>query len=338
MSLFQRLNRAAQKLDVCVCFRCHYHYYHHLFRRQAETMKYSQEAIEAIGCHEATKINTKKLNARQFVAFYNRTPEEAFDLWEMCAHTIEQKTHPKHLFWCLMFMKLYLPMDVLSVMLDTSLPTLNKWIWLWIESIANRHVDVIHWTRRYRNVPRDRNVWSLITVDGTDFGIEEPLPFSKQWKSPKGKGAAVKYEVAISIYSGDIVWIYGPHEGSKHDYKILKEMLMKMLEEGEMVEADAGYGLPGRGGIANDGVVRSKNDYHSEEEMREKSILRARHETANHRFKTWSILKQDFRNKKELHMYAFYAIAVMTQMSIDNGNVLFSFQPKTLTKQDRYYI
>ncbi len=221
-------------------------------------------------------------------------------------------------------------------MLETSIPTLNKWIWIWIESIANRHVDVIHWTRRYRNAPE--SVWCLITVDGTDFRIGEPLPFSTHWKSPKGRGASVKHEGAISIYSVDIVWIYGPHEASKHDYTILKEMLMKMLEEGEMVEADAGYGIPGRGGVANDGVVRSKNGYQSEEEMREKSTLRARHETANHRFKTWSILKQDFRSKKELHMYVFYAIAVMTQLSIDNGNVLFSFQPNTLTKEDKYYI
>ena len=121
---------------------------------QAATMKYSEEDIEAIGCYEACR-KAQKLNRRQFVAFYNRTPNETFELWEMCAHTIETKTHPKHLFWCLMFMKLYLPMDVLSIMLETSIPTLNKWIWIWIESIANRHVDVIHWTRRYRNAPRE---------------------------------------------------------------------------------------------------------------------------------------------------------------------------------------
>mmetsp|Transcript_17549 Transcript_17549/g.32477 ORF Transcript_17549/g.32477 Transcript_17549/m.32477 type:complete len:363 (+) Transcript_17549:249-1337(+) len=303
---------------------------------QYTTMKYSKAVIEVIGCCVASKNERKKLNQRAFVAFYNRTPEEAFELWEYCAPLIEKKTHPKHLFWSLMFMKLYVPIDCLSIMLDTCVPTLTRWIWLWIETIANRHVEVIHWTRRYRNAPND--IWCMVTVDGTDFRIAEPTPFSKQWKSPKGKGAAVKYEVAISIYSGDIVWVYGPHEGSKHDYKILKEKLMKMLDKDEMVEADAGYGLPGKGGIANDGIVRSKNDYQSEEEKHDKSVLRARHETVNHRFKTWGILKQDFRNQKELHMYVFYAIAVMTQMSIDNGDVLFGFQPETLTKQERYYI
>ena len=77
-------------------------------------------------------------------------------------------------------------------------------------------------------------------------------------------------------FSGDIVWIYGPHEGSKHDYKIFKELLMKMLEADEMVETDAGYGVVGKG-AGNDGIIRSKNDYMSKEERLEKSDLRARH-------------------------------------------------------------
>jgi hypothetical protein len=47
-------------------------------------------------------------------------------------------------------------------------------------------------------------------VDGTDFKAQEPYPFNRKWMSHKYKGAALKYEVAISIFSGDIVWIYGP--------------------------------------------------------------------------------------------------------------------------------
>lgn len=298
-------------------------------------MKYNHDTIEAIGCYVASRGSQAKLQPRQFVAFYNRTSEEAFDLWELCALSIEPKTHPKHMFWCLAYMKLYVPIDVLAVMLNISVPTLNKWIWKWIESIASKHIDVIHWTKRHRNAP-DR-VWSLVTVDGTDFSIGEPTPFNNAWKSPKAKGASVKYEVAISIYSGDIVWIYGPHQGSKHDYSILKESLKKMLDEGEMVETDAGYGVV-RKGVGSDGIIRSKNDYMSKQEQQEKSQLRARHETLNHRLKTWGILKQQFRNNKKLHQYVFYAIAVMTQMSIDNGDVLFACEPKTLKKQDKYYI
>jgi hypothetical protein len=256
------------------------------------TMRYSVQAIESIGCKIASRDLKDKMKPREFVSFFNRTPDEALELWELCSPNIMPKTSPKHMFWCLMYMKLYIPLDVMAVLLNISVPSLNKWVWIWVESIATRHIDVIHWTKRFQNAPAD--VWCYITVDGTDFTIGEPTPFNKAWKSPKAKGASLKYKVAISIYSGDIVWIYGPHEGSKHDYRIFKEMLMKMLEADEMVETDAGYGVV-RKGVGNDGIIRSKNDYMSKEERSEKSDQRARHETVNRRFKSWGILKQQFQ-------------------------------------------
>ncbi len=300
-------------------------------------MSYTKESIEAIGCEIATKDATKILSQRQFSAMYGRTPDEAYELWEMCGPDILPKTYPKHLFWALMFMKLYLTFDAMGILLDTSLPTLQKWIWKWIEAIASRHVDIIHWSRRFRNAPKD-DVWCFVTVDGTDFRMGEPTPFSSKWKSHKAKGASIKYEVAVSIYSGDIVWIYGPHEGSKNDLTVFREQLQHMLEHEEMIEADAGYGAVGRA-VGTDGIIRSKNDYLSIAEMMEKAEIRARHETVNRRFKVWQILKQEFRNNKKLHQYVFYAAAVMTQMSIDSGNVLFSVEPKLLRKpKGRYYI
>jgi hypothetical protein len=158
---------------------------------------------------------------------------------------------------------------------------------------------------------------------GPDFQIRESTPFNKKWKSPKQKGASVKYEIGISIYSGDIVWIYGPHNGGKHDYTILKEKPANILEEGEMVETDAGYGYHGVAYVS-DRIVRSRDDFASEQERMEKSELRARHETCNRRFKNWGILKQQFHKNKKKHQNVFYAIAVMTQLSIDSGSVLFS--------------
>jgi hypothetical protein len=47
--------------------------------------------------------------------------------------------------------------------------------------------------------------------------------------------------LGISIFSGDIVWRNGPHRGGKNDITIFVERLRDMLEEGEMIEADAGY-------------------------------------------------------------------------------------------------
>jgi hypothetical protein len=297
-------------------------------------MIYTADVVHQIGSDIACKRqNSKLLHLRKFVAFYGRTPEEVSELWSICSPEMVPKPKVIHLFWCLMYMKLYLPMDVMCTLLDTAIATFNKWVWLWIEAISMLHVDIIRWEKRNRNV-LDRNIWCKVSVDGTDFRIGEPMPFDRRWKSPKAAGASVKYEVAISIYSGDIVWIYGPHVGSKHDLAIFREKLKDMLDENEMVEADAGYAYRG---AASDGIIRSRDDYNTKEEKQEKSEVRARHETCNRRFKVWGILKQQFRNDRKKHQLVFYAIAVMTQMSIDNGDVLFGCEPLT-EKQEEYHI
>ena len=162
-----------------------------------------------------------------------------------------------------------------------------------------------------------------ISVDGTDFKVQEPYPFNRKWKSHKYSGAALKYEVAISVFSGDIVWIYGPHRGGKHDLTIFHECLMGMLEEGEMVEADAGY-------MGEADFIRMKLDYTTKEDLMEKEQIRARHETCNRRFKVWSILKNEYHHQICKHEWVFRVIAMFAQMAINNRDCLFGCEPLTL--------
>ena len=87
----------------------------------------------------------------------------------------------------------------------------------------------------------------LVSVDCTDCKISEPYPFQKGWSekwfSPKFKGPGVRYEVGLSIFNGDIVWVNGPFPcGLFPDLKIFMECGMKdNLDNGERVEADDGY-------------------------------------------------------------------------------------------------
>ena len=82
----------------------------------------------------------------------------------------------------------------------------------------------------------------LVTVDGTDFCINEPKPFWPGWKSFKFNGPGVCYEVALCICTGDIVWINGPFPcGQWPDLKIVRHALMGVLLDGEKAEADMGY-------------------------------------------------------------------------------------------------
>ena len=97
----------------------------------------------------------------------------------------------------------------------------------------------IVWNNRFRN-----NIGNtcLVTVDGTDFRINEPTPFWPGWKSFKFNGPGVRYEVAVCIRSGDLVWINGPFPcGHWPDLKIFRHALVFELQDGEKVEADKGY-------------------------------------------------------------------------------------------------
>ena len=165
----------------------------------------------------------------------------------------------------------------------------------------------------------------MVSVDGTDFEISEPSPFSPSWYSHKFKGPGVRYEVALSINGGDIVHTNGPFPcGSNPDITIFRRLLIYKLEEGEMVEADRGYrGEPTK--------VRIPVDYATEAEKREKSVVRSRHETVNARFKSFRVLSDRFRHhisddNMMKHGLVFNAIVVITQLSISNGERLFPVQ------------
>ena len=166
----------------------------------------------------------------------------------------------------------------------------------------------------------------FVSVDGTDFRIWEPTPFSASWHSHKFNGAAVRYEVVVAIHSGDIVAINGPFRaGDWPDIAIFRDRTMGMLLEGERVEADDGYrgeaasiDLPGEClGDQEDGFVAMWI------QRRRKGLVRARHETVNRRFKQFNCLSRIFRHDVSKHSYCFRAVVVMTQLGIDFGEFIW---------------
>lgn len=155
----------------------------------------------------------------------------------------------------------------------------------------------------------------MMSVDGTDFRIQEPTPFSRIWYSHKFKGAGLRYEVGVSINKGFIVWTNGPYPcGSYTDIVIFRDQLKACLLVSEVVLADKGYvdnqctlNIPGRS-------------------ERYASLLRARHETLNGRFKAFSVLNSKFRHDLSKHVMCFMAVASCCQISILSGDNLFEIQ------------
>lgn len=158
----------------------------------------------------------------------------------------------------------------------------------------------------------------LVTVDGTDFRIREQKPFWSGWYSHKFKGPGLRYEVAVSIQSGDIVRVNGPFPfGHWPDIKIFRLDLMHELLEGERVEADKGYrGEP-------QAVALPGEELENPKRHEEKRTARARHETMNRRLKHWGCLFHVFRHDLRKHARIFQSVAVITQLAIENGEPLF---------------
>jgi len=172
----------------------------------------------------------------------------------------------------------------------------------------------IRWSNRLRN---DRGKTCKVTIDGTDFRICEQHPFNKRWYSHKFRGPGVRYEVAVCIQTGDIVWINGPYPcGRWPDIKIFRHRLIHKLLPGEKVEADGGY----RG---QSDKVRTPGMIASLVDQKAKENARARQETVNKRFKQWGCLGQVYRHEVDDHHRLFTAVAVCTQICLENGEPLY---------------
>ena len=178
-------------------------------------------------------------------------------------------------------------------------------------------IQQIIWENRLKF---DKGKVTKVSVDGTDFRIYEQDDEPRSWFSHKFNGPAVRYEIGLSIEGGDIVWINGPFRAGRFcDIVIFRSELKGKLElVGERAEADQGY----RGEAL---TVDLPNDGHISLH-RKKTIVRARHETVNKRFKQWGCLQNKWRHDIEDHWKAFHAVAIVTQLSIQNGEPLFQLE------------
>lgn len=83
------------------------------------------EEFRTTGAKIAAGNSCRPLSDREFISFFGATPEVLSE----CYCQIQDKqsaAQPKHMLWACLFLKLYLPEDVLAVMLGISKPTLRK--------------------------------------------------------------------------------------------------------------------------------------------------------------------------------------------------------------------
>ena len=170
-----------------------------------------------------------------------------------------------------------------------------------------------------------------MSVDGTDFKINQPQNFEKKWFSHKFRGPAVRYEVALNIQTGDIVWSHGPFQPGEHtDLAIFLQGLAHKLKPGERVEADRGYrGWPRFVDCPNTNVGSGPL------QRAFKANVRSRHELCNGRLKSFKILSTTYRHSREKHGLYFRCVLMITQLSFENGSRLPQVAYSTLNDEEK---
>ena len=125
----------------------------------------------------------------------------------------------------------------------------------------------------------------------------------------------------MDIIAGNLVWVEGPYPAGTPDITIFRNGLSHHLDPFEHVEADDGYI-----GEAPRQVKCPKSAANPTENLGMQSRVRSRHETLNGRFKCWGILKQIYQHDVAKHSQVFWAIAVIIQLAINDGQALFGVE------------
>jgi hypothetical protein len=197
----------------------------------------------------------------------------------------------------------------------------GKPLWTWIGRIAALKAKKIVWGPHLDS--RNTRIY-VVTVDGTDFNMWEKkhptLPRNKQLCSHKFNHAALKYEIALSVYESKCVWISGPHIGGKHDLTIFREGLKDKIRPGKKAIADRGYDT----NHVDEQMLAPPNAVDSKRLNNFKSRARLRQETFNGRLKFFASLSQTFRHGIDKHKLVLEAVCVTVQYHMDNGKPVFS--------------
>ena len=152
-----------------------------------------------------------------------------------------------------------------------------------------------------------------MTLDGTDFPVNEAHPHDPGLYSHKLNAAGIRYDIAINIVTGDIVyWSGGEKAGEFPDLKLARNGILHLIDEGEMIIADKGY---------NDHrYFIFTTDLRGDNYMIKK--ITGRHENINARLKVWGFLRNRFRHDFPTHYRMFLAIIEIEKFKLKNSNVL----------------
>lgn len=136
-------------------------------------------------------------------------------------------------------------------------------------------------------------------------------PLEPAYFSHKFKDAGVRYDVALNIATGDIVyWGGGYPAGQYPDLVIARMGIIPLLRPGEKIIADKGY--------ADTNYFIFPTDLRGDNSLIKK--VTARHENINARLRCWGFLRNRFRHGVMMHNKYFSAVMEIEQFKLKHGN------------------
>ncbi len=148
---------------------------------------------------------------------------------------------------------------------------------------------------------------AFLSVDGVEFCIYDPSPFSSCWWSHKLNQTRLRYEIGVSISNGQIVWASGPWPCGKYtDLTIFRCGFEKLLDDNEFVVEDSGY--------TDLNWIKPSGKQHPSHYVLSK--IRTHHECINGRIKQFFCLSHRFRHSLELHHKCFFAVLKVVFLTI----------------------
>lgn len=123
--------------------------------------------------------------------------------------------------------------------------------------------------------------------------------------SHKSNSAGLNYELAISVFSNQLVWMSGPHPAGRSDIQVFRQEdgLKDKIPAGKKLIADNGY----RGERS---IISTPNSQDPQPAF-------------NGKIKNFSALAEPFRHGINKHKIAFEAICIIVQYQLENGSPLF---------------
>jgi hypothetical protein len=220
------------------------------------------------------------------------------------------------LLWTLQYWREYRTMEHLAHEYETSVSHIYRVI-VWIENIIAE--DGTFSLPGKESLTNANSPHKVVAVDATEHEVERPKEEQEKHYSGKKKRHTIKTQLIINIVTLAIICV-AQSEGSVHDFALFKDEIEQRIHEDIVILADSGYqGIRDLHANSEIPFKKSKNNpltdaqkTHNKELARRRVVI----EHVNRKIKTFRILGNRYRNRRQRHLLRVTIIAAITNYEL----------------------